>query len=784
MFSSRFRRFDPGSRAVTERADQVGVGAGDGQPAIVLSKAHHDLARLFDGTRDPAARLAAAREKGIDIGADALEGFAAELSLTGLLRAGSHEPLPVPAQSDEEARQLGWFGSPRTLPVTADDACLPPSTVPGSRNNPGLSGGLHGLVTGKRGQANQISVPLASWPFVLLGRLLIWPVANRATLIAFAAILLACLYAIVTHRQAWLLHTWALWGNFRFVMALVVGAIMTNVIATACRAAAIERYTPERARLGIIPGFIGIPRLFVDTSGAAERASREDRMRIVGSGLIGGAALMVLAVIVWFLTSSSLPMLAHYCTIIAPLAVVVIVVRLNPIAQQDGYFLLGNAINQLDLRLQATTVLFGYERPWMTQARRISRTRLFQFVGLVVGYWILLVVVVFTFAGSWLSARFGGIGFLAVCGVVVGHIVRNYLRTDSVRSNMGRADRNWRRYLPGRAGQIAIGVVLAAMLIPYPYQPGGDFVVLPRDRADVRALIDGDVRDVLVHEGDVVKAGQPIARLDDAGAKARLLEAQSALAGYQANLELAKKGARSEELDAAKQRVATAQTTHDVAVQQAKRISAAYEGKAVPAAEYDRANGAARYTAEYLRQSRINYQQVAAPVREERIRQLEAGVAAAQSLVDLRQKQANDTTIVAPIAGRVVSGKLLFARGTYLARGDLLAQIEDTGERLAEIRLPESAMVGVNVDSEARAKTWAYPGTAFTGKVKTVAPSVERERGGSVVRVQVAVDDPDNRLKSGMTGNAKVDAGWHLTGVVFTRAVVRFLSVTMWSWVP
>ncbi|HKY92758.1 MAG TPA: hypothetical protein VJM11_17035, partial [Nevskiaceae bacterium] len=65
-----------------------------------------------------------------------------------------------------------------------------------------------------------------------------------------------------------------------------------------------------------------------------------------------------------------------------------------------------------------------------------------------------------------------------------------------------------------------------------------------------------------------------------------------------------------------------------------------------------------------------------------------------------------------------------------------------------------------------------------------IAPSAEDGPDGRVVRVQVALLDPDDRLKSGMTGNAKVDAGWHLTGVVFTRAVARFLFVRSWSWVP
>ena len=50
--------------------------------------------------------------------------------------------------------------------------------------------------------------------------------------------------------------------------------------------------------------------------------------------------------------------------------------------------------------------------------------------------------------------------------------------------------------------------------------------------------------------------------------------------------------------------------------------------------------------------------------------------------------------------------------------------------------------------------------------------------------MQVVLDDPQNRLKTGMTGNAKVDAGWSIVIVVFTRAISRFLFVELWSWIP
>jgi putative peptide zinc metalloprotease protein len=68
--------------------------------------------------------------------------------------------------------------------------------------------------------------------------------------------------------------------------------------------------------------------------------------------------------------------------------------------------------------------------------------------------------------------------------------------------------------------------------------------------------------------------------------------------------------------------------------------------------------------------------------------------------------------------------------------------------------------------------------------VRSIAPVAEPGRFGQVVRVQIAVEDPEDRLKSGMTGAGKARGGWYPAIVVFTRALARFFLVEVWSWLP
>lgn len=339
----------------------------------------------------------------------------------------------------------------------------------------------------------------------------------------------------------------------------------------------------------------------------------------------------------------------------------------------------------------------------------------------------------------------------------------------------------WR---PSRTLLIALGVVAVLCVVPYPYEPSGDFEVLPRNRADVRALAAGDVREVLVKEGDIVKEGQPIAKLDTSAQKARVAGAEAEIAGLQADLALAKKGARPEEIAVAKQRVATARSSANTADAAFKRIATAYKGKGVTPQEYERAKGAADVARQQVLEAERALALVSSPVQKERIDAIQASIERAQAELAYAQQDLAYGTITAPIEGRIVSSKLQFARGQYFARGDLLATIEDTGELIGEIRMPEEAIGDVHVDAAASIKPWAYPGTSFDGHVKSVAPAAEDGAYGKIVRVQVVLADPEGKLKTGMTGSAKVDGGWHLTIVVFTRALARFLFVELWSWIP
>lgn len=741
------------------------------------------LAPLFDGSA-PTAQLAAraSAQLGGTVSAAEMESFAGQLAEAGRLDPGTHEPLPVPAQTIGEVLRLQARGLSGQQIEAQQARALPPSTMPGSLAQPAVQDSATGAAGDRRGEPVRIDVPLSPAPFIALGRALVWPLASRARLIALLVLLVAALSLLYSRRLEWVgfgvLHL----PGIRALVAIVLAGWLVNLFSMSARAAAVARFTRETPKFGIRYGFARIPYFVADTAGATTRIGRSDRLRLVAAGLTGTALLMVLGILLWFLTATTLPNVAGLGSVAATASAISLLIRLNPLIQRDGYYLLANAVSVLDLRAQADFALFGAERPWMTQAKRLPRPWLIRFSVLSLVFTLVSFGLILWLLGGAAEARFQGTGAFLVLSSGGFFMFKRYQRTAVETTKMGHLkDPPWR---PSRKQLMWAGALLLLCLVPYPDSPGGDFEILPRDRADVRALTPGDVREVLVREGDAVKAGQPLARLDDSAQKAKVAGAEADLARLQSDLALAKKGAKSEEIELARQQVATARANANLASGSFDRIATAYKGKSVTPQDYDKAKGAAEVAKQQLLAAQRSLDLVSSPTQQDSIQALEAEMRGVQVDLEYQREQLAATTLTAPIAGVVVAPRLQFARGSYLERGALLATIEDTGELMAEVKLPESSIGDIKVGAKASAKPWAFPGSRFKGEVRAIAPNAEEGQYGKIVRVTVALSDPKGELKAGMTGNGKISTGWDFAGLVFTRAFVRFVMVELWSWIP
>jgi multidrug efflux pump subunit AcrA (membrane-fusion protein) len=273
-----------------------------------------------------------------------------------------------------------------------------------------------------------------------------------------------------------------------------------------------------------------------------------------------------------------------------------------------------------------------------------------------------------------------------------------------------------------RLGLIALVVIV--LLLPYPYETGGAFNILADRRSDVPVEIDGGrVVKVFVREGEMVKASQPLGQIDPRQ--------------YERNVELTQ--AQLDETEAK------------------------------------------------LRLLRKELALLKNPPNIESIEALGAEVRRLEALLADYKRQLDLTTLRAPIAGRVTTPLIEQSVGKYLKQGDLFAAVEQAQSVQIEIHVPEADAPQVKIGARVKVVPWAYPYETFSGTVKDIAP-IALPPGSTVtaksVRVVAEIPNPDARLKSQLTGYAKIKTDSIPVWRVFSRLIARWFAVQVWYWLP
>lgn len=175
-----------------------------------------------------------------------------------------------------------------------------------------------------------------------------------------------------------------------------------------------------------------------------------------------------------------------------------------------------------------------------------------------------------------------------------------------------------------------------------------------RDPVALAFEIGGRVVSIDVEEGNVVKAGQIVARLDDRLAKARVATASAALAQARARLDLARRGPRREDVEVAKAQAeaAIAEAEHRQ-VEQSRSDTLGANG-AVPTATVEADGAAARVAAATAAAADARYRSVARGTRAELIVEAAAAVDAAAADLDAANVALEQCALRAPYGGVVL----------------------------------------------------------------------------------------------------------------------------------
>jgi len=272
--------------------------------------------------------------------------------------------------------------------------------------------------------------------------------------------------------------------------------------------------------------------------------------------------------------------------------------------------------------------------------------------------------------------------------------------------------------------------------------------------ADIGSSVMGRLVELRVKEGDAVKAGQIVARIDAIQAAASATAASARVKGAEADLRATADvlQAAQSDLDAAKARAQEAQLN-------LQRVRDLRKDGLVPAAELDTATAAADTTAAQVRSAEAGLRRLQ-QVREAAERRVAETRADATRVADILAK----TDIVAPISGVVsrlpVQEGEMVVMGIQGQLGTTLMTISDLSAIDAEVKVAEADVLRIALDQTASVTLEAIPGVTFAGRVVEIGASALPIAGTGAAarefRVKVRLDNPDQRLRPGLTCDAEV----------------------------
>jgi HlyD family secretion protein len=269
-----------------------------------------------------------------------------------------------------------------------------------------------------------------------------------------------------------------------------------------------------------------------------------------------------------------------------------------------------------------------------------------------------------------------------------------------------------------------------------------------------------------VEEGKEVKAGELLARIDDADYQQQVRIDEAMLRTQGRELDLALAGSRKQDVQAAGQTVADAKADLELKRADLARYTALYKRDAVSGQTRDQADAAFKRAQAVYEHAEQELSEVREGTRKEQIAVSRASVRTAKQTLDLSKVRLDYTVLHAPISGVITVRQAEL--GEYVAAGTPVVTIADLDHLWVRAYVSETDLGRVRWGQAVILRTDTYPGKTYSGSVSFISSDAEftpktvqtnKERVALVYRIKVDVDNPQHELKPGMPADLTIKLG-------------------------
>ncbi|MBZ0157487.1 MAG: efflux RND transporter periplasmic adaptor subunit [Alphaproteobacteria bacterium] len=594
------------------------------------------------------------------------------------------------------------------------------------------------------------------------------------------------------------------WSRLRFDMTFVshvlIGMLTVNVLVTLATALVAHSYRARVSGMFLAFYMMFLPRFKVKIDNARQM-SRRERIWLHAAPLLTRCALAAACLLIWYFARDTDSLVASIALIVAGISSFSLFLTANPLMKSSGYHLLAAALNEPSLRGKSFMALMSTFR--RTTYQKADRNALAAYA-LASSVFVIAVIALFVaLFGRYVKIHFGGAGLFWVALLVLVLLLRMIAKFKKAGELYERSVQfeRWRDIaLPavesdaeGRKSRsssllyfnVVVGsLVVAGLLAPYHYEPGGTFLVLPNYKAELTAEVAGVIKEVYYDGGETLKKGAVIARLDATDYEGQMKVYEAKTLEQQAIVADLKAMPRPEEVLLAERALEVQVTRERYSREKLTRLEKLYKEKTISFEELDAQRREHEVDRMQVEEKSANLALIKAGVTPDQIAAAEAKLTSYQEERDYYRQKVEQSVITMPFDGTLTGMHLQQKVGHFLDRGEMFALAENTSQVFTQIEVPEPDIDYVVNAAGVRSRPLSYYNEEFTGGVTSIDSIVTANRIGNVVVVAALLDNKDGRLKSGMTGYAKISSQTMPAWEVMSRALARFFKVEVWSWIP
>jgi len=277
--------------------------------------------------------------------------------------------------------------------------------------------------------------------------------------------------------------------------------------------------------------------------------------------------------------------------------------------------------------------------------------------------------------------------------------------------------------------------------------------------------VGGRLAERMVDEGQVVKAGQVVGRLEDEELREERNNRSAEERASKAAVDDLEAGSRREEIAQGEAVLARMKSDADRLAKDAARSEELFKREVIPLKELEAARAGRDATAAAVREAEQHLKLLRIGPRPDAVRQARARAEGASAVKMLAETRLSQSILYSSLTGLVLSKHA--EPGEMLAAGAPVVTVAKMDEVWLRGYIPESELGRVKVGQPARITVDTWPGRGLEGRVSFIASEAEftpknvqteKERVKLVYRIKITLPNPKGELKPGMPADAVIMA--------------------------